>query len=52
MDGHGDDMKDSNLSQGACVREDEVTTTLTEENERDAQWMWLQVYASCGATQA
>ena len=26
---HGDDMKDSNLSQGACVREDENTTTLT-----------------------
>ena len=26
MDGHGDDMKDSNLSQGACVCEDEDTT--------------------------
>ena len=25
--GHGDDMKDSNLSQGACVRENEDTTT-------------------------
>ena len=29
VDGHGDDMKDSNLSQGACVREDENSTTLT-----------------------
>ena len=26
MDGHGDDMKDSNLSQGAYVCEDEDTT--------------------------
>ena len=31
QDGHGDDMKDSNLSQGACVREDEDTTTLTKK---------------------
>ena len=31
VDGHGDDMKDSNLSQGACVREDEDTTTLPEK---------------------
>ena len=30
-DGHGDDMKDSNLSHGACVREDEDTTTLPKK---------------------
>ena len=34
MDGHGDDMKDSNLSQGACVREDEDTTTYLRECAR------------------
>ena len=30
MDGHGDDMKDSNLSQGACECADEDKTTLPE----------------------
>ena len=34
MDGHGDDMKDSNLSQGACVCEDEDTTTYLKECAR------------------
>ena len=34
MDGHGDDMKDSNLSQGACVCEDEDTTTYLRECAR------------------
>ena len=34
MDGHGDDMKDSNLSQGACVCEDEDTTTYLRECTR------------------
>ena len=31
---HGDDMKDSNLSQGACVCEDEDTTTYLRECAR------------------
>ena len=31
MDGHGDDMKDSNLSQGAHVCEDENATTYLRE---------------------
>ena len=31
VDGHGDGMKDSNLKQGACVRENEDTTTLPEK---------------------
>ena len=34
MDGHGDDMKDSNLSQSACVCEDEDTTTYLRECAR------------------
>ena len=34
MDGHGDDMRDSNLSQGACVCEDEDTTTLPKKCAR------------------
>ena len=34
MDGHGDDMKDSNLSQSACVCEDENTTTLPKKCAR------------------
>ena len=34
MDGYGDDMKDSNLSQGACVCEDEDTTTYLRECAR------------------
>ena len=34
MDGHGDGMKDSNLSQGACVCEDEDWTTYLRECAR------------------
>ena len=34
MDGHGDDMKDSNWSQVACVCEDEETTTYLRECAR------------------
>ena len=34
MDGHGEDMKDSNLSPGACVCEDEDTTTYLRECAR------------------
>ena len=34
MDGHGDDMKDSSSSQGACVCEDEDTTTNLRECAR------------------
>ena len=51
MDGHGDDMKDSNLSQSACVRDDEDTTTYLRECERCSVDV-VAVYASCGATQA
>ena len=34
MDGHGDDKKDSNLSEGACVCEDEDTTKLPKKCAR------------------
>ena len=37
MDGHGDDMKDSNLSQGACVCEDEDTTSYPRECARRSE---------------
>ena len=42
MDGHGDDMKDSNLSQSACVCADEDTTTYLRECARRS----LEVVAS------
>ena len=42
MDGHGDDMKDSNLSQNACVSEDEDTTTYLRECARRS----VDVFAS------
>ena len=45
-------MKDSNLSQNACVCADEDKTTLPERMRAHVQWMWSVVSASCGATQS